>query len=391
MARKKIVNEELNEDQTTSASSLRPKSGTASTGEEEKSVEPSRFSHIAGIMGALAKVDTDTLKYFSGMLSSHTEGELGKGVPEGTASSNRDSVKAHASDAVGGSSPRGAPPAFQTKSFGTPVGGSEDGTTSRTPSQFGHPDPREEIRREVGTMFNEAEGLSEEFKEKAIVIFEAALNAKVALETAKIQDAYEQALDEEVSEIAEELEEKVGVYIQYVAEEWMKANEVAIESSLRNEIASELAADVYDAFRKNNVRIPEDEVDVVETLATKNEELEGRLAEAIQEIASLRQVTDEVERSEVVAEAVQGLSLVAATKLRNLAEGVEADDIEEFAAKVAILRENVKPVKRSTVETLMEEVDEENTGLVNEDKHSGDPRMNRYLQAIEGTNIKTGN
>lgn len=385
MAKKKL---QLTEDETVSQSSLAPKGGTSSSGDEEKSVEPSHFSMLSNIMGALANVDRDTLKYFSGQIASHSSAELGKNISDGAAAGNRDTLKMHASDALGGSSPRGTP-----GKFGDPDGtGSEDGITSRKPSQFGHPDPNESIKQEVSKLFTEEDGLTDEFKTKAVVIFEAAVGAKVALATAKLSDQYEEALSEAIEQIAEEMEEKVATYIEYVADEWMKTNEVAIESSLRNEAATELFVKIRDAFKECNVNIPEDQVDVVDTLAGKVDELEGRLAEAIQEITELRKVKETVDKDKVVAEAAKGLKLADAEKLCTLAEGIDENDIEEFTRKVAILRESIKPNKKSTVATLLEEIDEDNKTLVEDDKsHGVDPQMKRYLQAIDGMDPNKAN
>lgn len=245
---------------------------------------------------------------------------------------------------------------------------------------------KEEVEKEIGQMFSEQEGLSPEFKEKAKVLFETALNAQVAFIEAEIQEAAEAALEEEITEINEAVTEKIGSYLDYVAEEWMNENEVAIESSLRNEIADNFIEGLRQLFIENNFNIPEEQIEVVDTLAERIESLESSLNDAILEVAELRKYREDAEKSRVVEEMSEGLTLVEAENFANFVENVEAEDIEEFAEKVQMIKESkfVKgPTKKSNVGANLEEINEDL-------QESGDekvvsPAMKRYVDNIKRT------
>ena len=304
--------------------------------------EPSRMDTVSRALGMLANVDKDTLKYFNGMMSTHFGKDFG--VPAGAKEKNQGSIKAHPSNAVGG--------------------------------------VKEAIKSEVAKMF-EGQQLSEEFQEKATVLFEAAVEARVNAERVGLQEEYEAKLEDEISSINEAVQEQLDAYVSFVAEEWMKENEVAIESSLRNEITTEFMEGLRKLFLDTNVNIPEDKVEVVDALAEKVEELENRLAEAIEESAELRKLKEKIEIEEAVKVASEGMTLVESEKFKELAAGVDAPSFDEFKKKLSIIKESVKPAKTSNVDVLLEEVDENNK----DENQEGfiDPNMRRYLETIKRT------
>jgi len=163
----------------------------------------------------------------------------------------------------------------------------------------------------------------------------------------------------------------------------MKENTVAIESSLRNEITTEFMSKLRDLFNESNVNIPQEQVEVIDALAEKVEELESRLAETVEEMTTLRELKEKVAVDEAVEVATEGLTLVESEKLKELASGIDAEDLEEFNKKLGIIRESLKPAKKSNVENLMEEVNEENVD--GNEQTFVDPRMKVYLDTIKRT------
>jgi hypothetical protein len=242
--------------------------------------------------------------------------------------------------------------------------------------------PKLSVKEDVEEMF-EGQDLSEEFKENATTIFEAAVTARAAFEIARLDEEYEIRLEESVIEIKEELEANLDSYLSYVTEKWMKENQVAIESALRNEIMEEFIDGLKGLFVEHYIDIPEEKVSVVESLAAKVEALESALDESITENAELKSMVLESNKQEVLDELAEGLTMSQAEKFFALAEGVHFDgDLDVYAKKLSVVKENYFTKKLATVTNLEEETFE--TGEV---LHSGsvDPSVNRYVQAISRT------
>ena len=305
----------------------------------------SRFQMIAAMINqAASSPDTHLTKFYDAMMKYHDEAGHGLGVGDNS-SSNKASISAKPSDAT-----------------------------------------NEALKAEINQMFGEQEGLSEEFKEKAKVIFETAIEARINLVKEEIVDEYNTLLDEEVTKINEQLVEHVGSYLDYVAKNWLQENEVAIESSLRNEITSEFIEGLRNLFNEHNFNIPEDEVEVVDTLAEKVQELEALLNDAILDNAELRKFKDEVEKQGIVSKVAEGLTLTQAEKLQQLSESIEADDLEGFKKKVEIIKSSqlVKTApKKTNLNEQLEEVDPENNPDLNTKEVS--PEMKKYVAAINRT------
>lgn len=189
----------------------------------------------------------------------------------------------------------------------------------------------------------QGEELSEEFREKATTIFEAAVTAKLEEEVARIQEAYAETLDEQVQEITENLSSNVDDYLNYVVEQWVNENEVAIEAGLRTELTEDFITGLRQLFAENYIDIPEDKVSVVEELGTKVEELEKKLNEEIDRNVKLNKSLNESKRFEILVDACDGLTTTQTEKLKSLAEGVEFTTANEFTTKVKTLRENYFP------------------------------------------------
>ena len=184
------------------------------------------------------------------------------------------------------------------------------------------------------------EELSEEFRAKATAIFEAAVKQKVAEEVAVLEEAFAATLEEEVGRIEEELSTNVDDYLNYVVEQWTAENEVAIEASLRSELTEEFISGLRNLFVEHYIDIPEEAVSVVEEMGNKVAELEEKLNEEIERNVSLSKMLNESKSNEILLNACDGLTDTQAEKLKSLAEGIEYADVNEYAQKVSILKEN---------------------------------------------------
>jgi len=203
-------------------------------------------------------------------------------------------------------------------------------------------DDKMDMKEHIEALF-QGEELSEEFKSKAETIFEAAVKQKVEQEVARIQEAYAETLDEQVQEITENLSSNVDDYLNYVVEQWVNENEVAIEAGLRTELTEDFITGLRQLFAENYIDIPEDKVSVVEELGTKVEELEKKLNEEIDRNVKLNKSLNESKRFEILVDACDGLTTTQTEKLKSLAEGVEFTTANEFTTKVKTLRENYFP------------------------------------------------
>lgn len=209
-------------------------------------------------------------------------------------------------------------------------------------------------------IFN-GEGLTEEFKDKIKVVFEAAVNERVnAISEALVEEA-NSTLEEEVQTIAEGLSQKLDDYLNYVIEEWMGENKLALEEGIRMDIAESFLGGLKELFETHYVNVPEGKMDVLENLNVSNEELEKELNEKIEENILLQKVLFEQQCGIVFLEATDGLTDVQIEKLASLAEGLQCENVEQYAEKLAILKESYfKPVLhnvRETVESLEETTD----------------------------------
>lgn len=230
----------------------------------------------------------------------------------------------------------------------------------------------------------EGEDLTPEFKEKATTIFEAAVQAKVnklmVEKEVELEEKNEEKLTEEVSKIKDELTTQVDDYLNYVSEQWMEENKLAVEKGIRTEITESFINGMKNLFNEHYIEIPEDKVDVVDDLFQKVEELEEQLNKQIQESVDLKKEVSSYKKEKVVQSLTSGLSDTQAEKVKELAESVDAED-EKLEEKVQVIKENYFPKSANNSETLVEEVEnneeseEKTETVINE-------QMNHYLSAI---------
>jgi hypothetical protein len=176
--------------------------------------------------------------------------------------------------------------------------------------------------------------LSEDFKTKATVIFENAVAGQVAEEKKVLEEEFEKKLNEERQKVEEELENKIDSYLTYVAEEWMKENELAVENGIQVEIAENFLKGMKDLFTEAYVEVPESKVDIV---AEMTEELESKTAMIDEEIdrnIELRKELNDLKKTMIVAECTQGLADTQIDKVTSLVEMIDFDDEEQFTTRV---------------------------------------------------------
>ena len=203
----------------------------------------------------------------------------------------------------------------------------------------------------------EGEDLSEEFKQKASTIFEAAVKSKIRPEVERIELEKTQEIAEEHEAFKTELAEKVDGYLDYVVGEWMKENELAIERGLKGEIAEDFITGLKALFEEHYIDVPDEKYDILESQAQKIEELEGKLNETIGKLTEKKQSEDTLVREAVIKEVSSDLADTQSEKFASLVEDVEFTDKETFTEKLNTLKENYFP-KSVPSETLTEENEE---------------------------------
>jgi hypothetical protein len=182
--------------------------------------------------------------------------------------------------------------------------------------------------------------LSEEFKQKAATIFEAAINSKVKAEQERLQSEYDTKFEEEISKSKSELTEKVDSYLNYVVEEWMKENKLALERGIKGEIAEDFIGGLKKLFEDHYIDVPDEKYDVLEDQASKIEDLEKKLNEEIEKNVEMNKVNGSYKRQEIIDENSKDLADTAKEKFDSLVEGVEYSSEEDFAQKVKTIKES---------------------------------------------------
>ena len=202
------------------------------------------------------------------------------------------------------------------------------------------------------------EELSEEFQEKARTIFEAAIKAKAAEISEQLTTSYEEKLVEEVASIKSELSERVDSYLEYVADEWMSENQLAVENGLKTEMTESFITGMKSLFEEHYVTIPEEKYDVIESMVDKLDEMEGKLNEQIEKNVALNRRLAESAADVIFADVTEGLAQTQKDKLTSLIENVEFDSEDAYRDKLETLRESYFPsntAQRDTSENLTEE------------------------------------
>jgi hypothetical protein len=245
---------------------------------------------------------------------------------------------------------------------------------------------KEKMKEDLDALLS-GENLSEEFVQKASTIFEAAVIARAEEVIAEAEVALTEQFEAAVEEIKEDLAAKVDDYLNYMVEEWMKENELAIEKGLRAEIVEDFITGLKGLFEEHYIDIPADKVDVIGELTDKVDELESALNEQISKGVELTKELNEQKKIEAIYTACEGLPQTQVEKLKSLAEGVEFTTEEEFASKLTTLKESyfksdVKVADNSSLDDEVQ-IEEEKKSVA-----SGDPMMELYSKTISQTLVK---
>ena len=256
----------------------------------------------------------------------------------------------------------------------------KDKTIKAKPSDASPKQENADWNEDLDLIVAEEATLSDGFRDKAGAIFEAAYNSKVGAEIDRLESEYAQNLETEVSDVQSEIVEKVDSYLNYVVENWMKENEVAVQQGLRTEIAEEFMQSLQTVFKEHYIDVPEGKADLIDDLADQVSELEEQLNKTTEDNIQLNNSNQDFVRANVVRKQSSGLADTEAEKLAGLVEDIEFEDAETFEMKVKTIKESY--FSSSTPETV-----DESDALVGEDGEAGDPvelsaNMNAYTQAI---------
>jgi len=192
------------------------------------------------------------------------------------------------------------------------------------------------------------EGLSEEFKQKAATIFEAAVKAKIKAELERLEQEYAEAFDQSMTEAKDELSDKVDNYLNYVVEEWIKKNEVALEHKLKAEIAESFIADLRGLFEKHDITIPDDQFDLLDAAASKADDMEEKLNEELQKNIEMTRRINELEQHEILLDVASDLADTEVEKFAELAENVEYESADNYRTKLETIKDSYFPKAQVT-------------------------------------------
>ena len=223
------------------------------------------------------------------------------------------------------------------------------------------------------------EELSEEFRAKAVTIFEAVVTEKVNNEVKALQEAFEESLTEEVEKIKTDLAEKVDDYVSYATKQWIEENALAVEHGIKNEMAESFFNGLKDLYVEHNFTVPEEKFNLLDGMTGELDEMEKKLNEQIDTNVALNKRIGEYSKMEIVNDAATGLAETQKEKLASLAEGVEFENEEDFRNKIETIKESYFTRKAEVAEQAKEPTEEASQPLV-ESTVSG--TMGKYVDAL---------
>ena len=236
------------------------------------------------------------------------------------------------------------------------------------------------VKEDIDAIFS-GESLSEEFKNNAKVIFEAAIFAKVEEATTALEEEYAEKLETEVASINENLVTKVDEYLEYVVSEWMEENKLAVEKGIKAELVEDFMIGLKNLFTEHYVDIPEDKINVVEEFAEKVETLESELDKVVTENANLNAQIGVYKKDQIVSEVSEGLSEVQFAKLKSLAEGIEFVSEQDYKEKLLLTKKKYFDENKDETVKKAAPMDDDVSSL----EESFSPVMSHYVQNISRT------
>lgn len=246
------------------------------------------------------------------------------------------------------------------------------------------PSAASSMKEDLDAVFD-GEDLTEEFKDRASALFEAAIEVRVMTEMARLEEEYAEALEEQMVTFTEEITTKLDSYLDYVVENWLEENQVAIESTIHSELTQDFIEGLKNLFAEHYINVPNEKVDVLEAMAEKLEILESKLDEVLEENNELRGALVEEAAKDIIEDISSGLALTQKDKFVKIAEGIEFDgDLENFEKKLIVIKESYFGKGQTNQSNIMEESyegeEETSTKYI-------DPLVGRYVDAIS-KNIK---
>ena len=265
----------------------------------------------------------------------------------------------------------------------------EEVKEKRTKAAIKAEDLNIDVKDDVEALVQGEDGLTEEFKEKASTIFQAAVQAKVLEEVNKKADEIETQLKEDQDKSSEgfkkEMTEKVDGYLTYVVEEWMKENELAIEKGIRSELVEDFMSGLKTLFAEHYIDIPEEKVDMVDDLFTKVEDLETSLDEEINRGVELQKELAQFKKDDALKQSTKDLADTDSEKIAKLAEGIEFENTEQYIEKLNVLKESYFP-KTDSVTSEITETDDTIELTEEKSPEKIDESMKHYTSAIKRYN-----
>ena len=256
-------------------------------------------------------------------------------------------------DAKDGSLPKDHKPSASVKEEETEVKGEKEIAETKEESTEMEIDLTDDVKALVSSDAD----LSEEFKDKAATIFETAVKTKIKEQTKILEAKYEEKLSAEKKTVKEAMVEKVDSYLNYVVEEWMKENELAVERGIRTEIAEDFITGLKGLFKEHYIEVPEEKYNVLDDLTNQVKDLEGKLNEQIEKNVNLSKVVSESEKVKILADVSADLAETEKEKFAKMAENVEFDSADKFREKLETVKESYFPKTKIEETTSKDEVD----------------------------------
>lgn len=255
--------------------------------------------------------------------------------------------------------------------------GKNMGTIKPKPSAASAKIEKPSMKESIETLFAGKE-LSEEFMNEAATLFEAQLAARTSQIEEELQGKYETLLEEHTLAVTEEMVERIDEYLNYVVEEWMQENRLAVANGLRTEITEGFIEKLRSVFAESYIEIPEEKLDLFESTVEDFESLKSELDEQVSKNMEINEECEQLRCELLFREMAEGLTDTETQKLRELAESVEFDSVEQFAEKLSVLRENIEKIGTVTETATEEESLEESY----EEGSEASPLMEAYIKSM---------
>ena len=240
------------------------------------------------------------------------------------------------------------------------------------------PEIKPTVKEDLAVLLNGQE-LSEEFKDSAATLFEAHLTERVHQIEEELKGQYESLLEQHTVAVTEELVERIDDYLNYVVEEWMQENRLAVEQGLRTEITENFISNLRGLFAESYIEVPEEKLDLFESTVEQAEVLDGELQEQVEKNMELAEQVEQLQCEIVFREISEGLTDTDSEKLRRLAEDLEFDTVEQFAEKLGVLRENIETIGSTVTEG---EATEESLEESYEDASEASPLVEAFARSM---------